>query len=63
MTYKQDLKDNEESIKELTKEMGRLNIKFEIMNERVNTIQRLVYGLVGIALTAVAYAILGNIGL
>jgi hypothetical protein len=63
MSYQQDLKDNKTDIKQISKELSTLNTRFEVMSERVNTIQKLVYGLVGIALTAVVYAILNNIGL
>ena len=67
MSYAKDLQDNERAVRELTKTINSLNVKFsdlntkfEVMSERVSTIQKLVYGLVGIILTAVIYAILNN---
>lgn len=67
MSYAKDLQDNEQAVRELTKTINSLNTKFsdlntkfEVMSERVSTIQKLVYGLVGIILTAVIYAILNN---
>lgn len=63
MSYQQDLKDNERNMRDIARDLNILNTKFEVMSERVNTIQKLVYGLVGISLTAVVYAILNNIGL
>lgn len=70
MSYAKDLQDNEQAVRELTVTINKLNAKFsdlntkfEVMSERVSTIQKLVYGLVGIILTAVIYAILNNVGL
>lgn len=63
MSQAQDTRDNTEAIKELTKQVYDLNLKCEILSERLATIQRLVYGVAGLILTGVVVAILKTIGI
>lgn len=57
MSNAQDTRDNTEAIKELTEKVATLTTKCEILNERLSTIQKLVYGVIGLILTAVVTAL------
>ena len=63
MSTSQDTKENTDAIRELTKEVNGLNLKCEILNERLATLQKLVYGVMTLILAAVVTAILKTIGL
>jgi len=57
MSNAQDTRENTEAIKELTEKVAKLTTKCEILNERLSTIQKLVYGVIGLILTAVVTAL------
>lgn len=57
MSNAQDTRDNTDAIKELSKQVNDLTTKVEVLNERLGTIQKLVYGVIGLILTAVVTAI------
>jgi len=61
MSNAQDTRDNTEAIKILTERVTELTIKCEILTERLATIQRLVYGVVGIILVAVVTALIKGV--
>jgi hypothetical protein len=57
MSNAQDTRDNTEAIRELSEKVAKLTTKCEILNERLSTIQKLVYGVIGLILTAVVTAL------
>lgn len=57
MSNAQDTRDNTEAIKELSEKVAKLTTRCEILNERLSTIQKLVYGVIGLILTAVVTAL------
>lgn len=61
MSNKTDLQENTDDIKDIKKELVALQIKCEIMAKEQSTIQKLVYGVVSIILTAVVIAITSNV--
>jgi hypothetical protein len=61
MSTSQDTRENTEAIKELTGKVTDLTIKCEILTERLATIQKLVYGVVGIILVAVVTALIKGV--
>jgi hypothetical protein len=68
MTNKTDIKENSDDIREIRKEFVLLEKRmtdnetnFKLMNKDLSTIQKLVYGMVSIILTAVVIAITSSV--
>jgi hypothetical protein len=52
-----DAQENTEAIKELTKQVSELSTKCEVLTERLKILEKLIYGVIGLILTAVITAI------
>ncbi len=68
MTNKTEIKENTDNIKDIRKEfvllekrMTENETNYKLMNKDLSTIQKLVYGVVSIILTAVVIAITSNV--
>lgn len=68
MTNKTEIKENSDDIKEIKKEfvllekrMTENETNFKLMNKDLSTVQKLVYGMVSIILTAVVIAITSSV--
>jgi len=61
MSNAQDTRDNTDAIRVLTEKVTDLTIRCEVITERLATIQRLVYGVVGLILVAVITALLKGV--
>lgn len=52
-----DAQENTDAIKELTKKVSELSTKCEVLTERLKILEKLIYGVIGLILTAVITAI------
>lgn len=52
-----DAQENTDAIKELTKQVSELSTKCEVLTERLKILEKLIYGVIGLILTAVITAI------